>query len=272
MKENIKTLTFLNLLFLTILLLSGAFGGVLGKTVYYLAFVLPITMGIYFIAKQRKTQHGSDDSLKFSIKKQEFIFALPLFAPTLILIILVSLGLNALMSAFGIESTASYSDPFWLAVIIHALIPSIAEELLFRYIPIELLQGAKHGTVIILSSIFFAFAHASLFSIPYALIAGIVFAATDIKAKSILPSFMLHLLNNILSLSLMYGAYTLRLAIFIVLGAASIAGVTVMFVKRKAYAESAKALFTFSKEELTPYPILFVLASLFIAITNIIFS
>lgn len=273
MKENIKLVTFLELLFLTILILSGAFGGVFGKIVYYSAFVMPISLGIYFIAKRRKSKHGARDTLRISIKKQELIFSVPLFAPTVILIILVSFGVSALMSLFGIENTASYgSEPFLLAVVIHALIPAIAEEVLFRYIPIELMSGASNGNIIIVTAIFFSFAHANLFSIPYALIAGIIFAAIDIKTKSILPSLILHFLNNTLSLALMYGAYITRLSIFVALGALSAVCAVIIFIRRKTYADSIRELFVFSRSELAPYPLLFIFASLFIAITNIIFS
>lgn len=272
MKEDIKLVTFINLLFLTILLLSGTLEGAFGKIAYYSAFLIPIAIGIYIIRKQRKTQHGSADTLKISITKQELVFSGPLFAPTLVLIILVSLATSALMSLFGIESTSSYSEPYLLAVLIHALIPAVAEEILFRYIPIELMRGAKQGTVIILSALFFSFAHANLFSIPYALIAGIIFAAIDIKAKSILPSLILHLLNNTLSLSLTYGGYITRLSLLIALGVLSAACAVIILIRRKTYAESARELFTFSRDELCPYPLLFVFASVFIAITNIIFS
>lgn len=272
MKEDIKLVTFINLLFLTILLFSSALEGAFGKIAYYSAFLIPIALGVYIILKRRKMQHGSADTLKISIKNQELIFSAPLFAPTLILILLVSLGTSALMSAFGIESTYSYSEPFLLAVVIHALIPAIAEEILFRYIPIELMRGAKKGTVIILSSLFFSFAHANLFSIPYALFAGIVFAAIDIKTESILPSLILHFLNNTISLSLTYSGYIMRLSVIIALGAVSAACAIIIIIRRKAYAGAARELFTFSRDELCPYPLLFVFASVFIAITNIIFS
>lgn len=272
-KEKIKLVTFIDLLFLLLLLISGAFPGPVGSLLYYAAFLVPIGLGLYFVLKERKTQHGAAPTLEISIKKEELFLSLPLFVPVLALIMLISFGTSALMNSIGVQSSVSYGDePFLLALVIHALVPALAEELLFRYIPTELLKGAKSGTVILITSLTFSFAHANLFSIPYAFIAGFAFAAINLATGSILPSLILHFLNNALSLSLIYASNSLRIAILICLAVLLAASVTAAFIMRRRYAERAASVLSFDKSELIPHPLLFVFASLFIAITNIIFS
>ena len=273
MSERIKLVTFLDLIFLTLLLISGVFGGAAGGIIYYSAFIIPIALGAYFIAKERKTKHGVPDTLKFSIKKEGLVFALPLFVPTLVLIMLISYATVSLMTVLGAQDTSSYgNEPFILAIVIHALIPTLAEELLFRYIPIELMRGAKNGTVITVTALMFSFAHANLFSIPHAFFAGVIFAAIDIAAGSILPSVILHFLNNALSLSLIYASEPILITLLIILGALLLACAVIIAVRKRLYAEKARELFVFARGEITPYPFLFVFAALFIAVTNIIFS
>ena len=84
-------------------------------------------------------------------------------------------------------------------LIIHALLPSFLEEMLFRYLPMKLIAPYSRRLCILLSSAYFALIHFNLFQIPYALLAGLVFITVDLWADSVLPSFILHLLNNVIS-------------------------------------------------------------------------
>ena len=47
MTEAIKATTFMNLIFIIFLMLSGTVGGLFGEVIYYLAFMIPIALGIY---------------------------------------------------------------------------------------------------------------------------------------------------------------------------------------------------------------------------------
>ena len=59
----------------------------------------------------------------------------------------------------------------------------------------------------IISAVFFAFAHCNLYQLFYAFVAGVILATVDLLFDSIWPSVVIHLLNNLVSIFwLRYGA------------------------------------------------------------------
>jgi len=47
MKNALKYIVFLDVIFILLLSLSGFFGGILGYVIYYLAFALPVFLGLW---------------------------------------------------------------------------------------------------------------------------------------------------------------------------------------------------------------------------------
>lgn len=77
-----------------------------------------------------------------------------------------------------------------------AALPAIFEELLFRKV---MLNGArKYGTIfaIMFTAVMFGLIHMNIPQAINAMLIGILFAYLDIKAESILPSVILHFINN----------------------------------------------------------------------------
>ena len=77
-----------------------------------------------------------------------------------------------------------------------AVLPAIFEELLFRKV---MLNGArKYGTIfaIMFTAVMFGLIHMNIPQAINAMLIGILFAYLDIKAESILPSVILHFINN----------------------------------------------------------------------------
>ena len=103
-------------------------------------------------------------------------------------------------------NSASYEYSFSLYNIITGLIflcivPSIAEELLFRCIMLDKLKNKHSLTVsILISSIIFAVLHFDLTNFIPQFIFGIVLCLMAISTKSIFPSILAHFLNNIMLL------------------------------------------------------------------------
>jgi membrane protease YdiL (CAAX protease family) len=108
------------------------------------------------------------------------------------------------MELLGKTNNTSFDEPFILALLLHALIPAVFEELLFRYVPLKLLKDTPRCAVAV-SAILFAFAHVNAFQIPYALFAGALFAMLCYSTGSVIPSIAVHTLNNVFSLVIIYG-------------------------------------------------------------------
>lgn len=81
-----------------------------------------------------------------------------------------------------------------------AIVPAISEEFLFRGAILGALKPYGQGFAIIMSSILFGMVHGNLGQIPFATGGGIFFAFLTIYTGSMLPSMILHGLNNLLSL------------------------------------------------------------------------
>lgn len=195
-KLNILSITYL--LFLILLLLSGSLSGVVSDLVYFLAFIIPLAFGL-ISTRDEKVERG-----RFLVLDSEGLKrTLPVIFPTVSLVIILSY-LTALLIRLitGRTNQVDVGDSFILALINHALLPAILEEALFRYLPMRLLsRHSKRGAVLI-SAFFFSLIHLDLFTIPYAFVAGIIFMTLDIALDSVIPSVIIHFINNALSVSL----------------------------------------------------------------------
>lgn len=271
MTQKIKLITIIDLLFLMILGAAGSVeNDILSDLVYYLAFLIPIALGISHIfgdfGKQSNSMSRKAKLDDFKLTREGAILSLPLIFPEILAVLLISVATSELMALLGQENTASFTEPFIYAVFIHALIPAILEELLFRFVPIKILKG-EEKTAVILSSVMFAFAHANLFQIPYAFIAGLIFAFVYVATGSIFPSVIMHFMNNLVSLTSIYGFggrwLVPTLATF------SLISIIIILIRRRAYAEKIKALFKGNEIYISYLPLLFVAVSLTLAISTV---
>jgi membrane protease YdiL (CAAX protease family) len=203
MKDRIKVAVSCSYGFIFLLILSGLFDGILSEILYYLAFILPIYLGVSAIKRE---QNPDESHLDFGIKLNTdgIVTALPLFLPIISVTALISIATSEFMELLGKSNTTVFDEPFALALLLHALVPAVLEELLFRYVPLKLLKGTPRCAVTV-SAILFAFAHANAFQIPYALFAGALFAMLCYATGSVITSMIAHTLNNVFSLIIIYG-------------------------------------------------------------------
>ena len=112
--------------------------------------------------------------------------------------------LNNTFSLFGIENTGGNIDAgsqpnvllYFLTV---AILPAFVEEFAFRGIVMGVLRPYSPGLAILVSSATFALMHGNFVQLPFTFCCGLVFAYIDIKTNSLLPSIIIHFLNNGLS-------------------------------------------------------------------------
>lgn len=111
---------------------------------------------------------------------------------------------NGVFGLFGVENTGgdfNVGDQpnVLLYILIVAVLPAFAEEFAFRGIVMGILRPYSEGLAILISSAAFALMHGNFVQLPFTFCCGLVFAFIDIKTNSLLPSIIIHFLNNVLS-------------------------------------------------------------------------
>lgn len=106
------------------------------------------------------------------------------------------------LSMFGIENTAGSSYDistvfdFIIVLISVAVVPAFAEEFAFRGIIMGTMRKYGDAFAIIVSSAVFGAFHGNLSQVPFAFILGLVLGFIDCKTNSIIPSIIVHFINN----------------------------------------------------------------------------
>ena len=197
MKRTLSELIFADCLFILFLSLSVFLPGIFGTLFYGAAFAVPVLLLLLMWKKEKTEVFGISVLFSPHSMKLTALWAFPI----IFAVILTSFLTSLLMGAIGIETNAAdYSGNIFYVIAVSALAPAIFEEMLFRYLPLRGLGAESPRLAVIYSSILFALAHCNLFQIPYALIAGVAFAVLDIISGSVLPSILIHFVNNILSI------------------------------------------------------------------------
>lgn len=114
---------------------------------------------------------------------------------------LVSSNFSSIGIEYSLNMDSSSSSVFEniLYAIAVALTPAFAEEFAFRGILMGTLKKYGNSFAIITSAVMFGAMHGNIIQIPFAFILGLVFAYVDCKANSIIPSIIIHFLNNFYS-------------------------------------------------------------------------
>ena len=267
MRGEIRYLSFLNILSVFLLALSGLFEGVGGKILYVLSFALPFAIGASLFKKL------GAKPLKFHTGGVDLKLSLPLVFPIILLIFGASALTSLILGAFGFSDNTELSGSVISLIFNHALMPSLLEEALFRFIPLSfLLRCSKRGAITV-SALFFAFAHCDLFQLPYAFLAGVCFAIVDIAFDSIIPSLIIHFLNN--ALSVLWMLYGDKVGIYFVIALVLLAILSFVpvFIYRRRYAEIFKGTFLKDEKINISYEFLiFIVMTAFVAFTNLFSS
>ena len=205
MKHAVNLYSALTLVFVFLLALSGSLTGIISDAIYILSFLLPVALGFLAhreLKRRREEERGlaENEWYGLSLKSDRALDLALLAVPILGLIFLAAALTSLVLTSLGAVDTPVVREHFAKMLLVHALMPALLEELLFRYLPMKLLAPYSRKWCVILSAAYFALIHPSFFKMPYALLAGVIFIGLDIAMDSILPSVILHFLNNALSL------------------------------------------------------------------------
>lgn len=269
MQRKTSILTFCYSLFLIMLFLSGSLSGILSDLIYYLAFILPIGISLYL------TRFDCGDWKKYlTIDRDGVKRFLPLIFPTISAIILVSIVTSLLIyNLSGKTNDIDVGNSLIVALLTHALLPAVLEEVIFRFLPIKLLAPHSPRAAIIISAFFFSLAHADLFTIPYALVAGVMLMLVDLVCDSIIPSIVIHFINNALSVLMLFmedGPFSIS-GIYVIIILLTVISAIILWETKEDY-EDALILATNKGEgvKLTLGMGLFAALTLAVAIINLL--
>ncbi len=161
--------------------------------------------------------------------------------------------LMVLLESFGVpiptfpDTVEPTATSLWLNVISTAVLPALAEEIVFR----AYVQGALRccGTTasVVLSALLFALFHGNILQVPFAFLMGLILGWLFARTGSILPSVLLHFFNNLMAVVMDYlsarypdlkdgGAVMLLFSAAILLGTI---GAAVLFSRKRCAALTA---------------------------------
>ena len=264
MKRALTRLIFADCLFVLFLSVSSLLGGYFEWPLYAAAFVVP-TLLLLSLPREEDFKMSVFSRSSFSAVSISLVF------PIIFAIFGISFLTSVLMGALGVESGAQdVSGNIFYVIAVSAFAPAVFEEMLFRYLSARLLGTYSKKLTVVYSSILFALAHGNLFQIPYALIAGAMFMAVDLVCTSIMPSLMIHFLNNVLSIVWQREEKdsTFVIAFVTVLLALTLISVVAIYTKRKQFKNAFLPFFEDrSKFEFTYQLGFYIIVMLFLAMS-----
>lgn len=96
------------------------------------------------------------------------------------------------------EQTAPIDSSSGLVMLVFsAIVAPICEELIYRKLLLGSMRPMGETPAILLSSLIFGLAHGNFDQFAYAMLSGIVFAILAVRYRSIIPTIVLHVLNNL---------------------------------------------------------------------------
>ena len=242
-KKTVVRVVALDMIFLLLLIVAGAFSGVLSEIIYVSAYLVPLAVFPWL------SRGNALMKLSPRMKRTDILLCLPLIAPTLGATVGLSALVSYLLSFAGMGGTEMLTGAFFELLILHVLLPAVLEEALFRYVHLSLIAPYSRKSAVLISALIFAVAHCNVAQIPYAFVAGIVFAVLDLACGSILPSVVLHLLNNLASVFWLWdvSAPVFRVPFIVAVAALSVLSLGLVVILRRRYAK--ETLFMFDKND-----------------------
>ena len=103
----------------------------------------------------------------------------------------------------GMNSLTSY--PFWLAIIVNAILIPILEEVVFRgYVFSRLGKAMPAVVAAIISSVVFGLCHGGLVWAIWAGVVGLIICVVRVKTGSIIPGMIFHIIMNTFGMVVSY--------------------------------------------------------------------
>lgn len=198
------TMLVLSYVFVIISFLATSFKSIDTVPMFYMEIFVSVFSAFvpglfYFLISRRSIS----DTIKTSYVRQKELWALVFIGMAVAMAAnTASDMIQTNFSFFGLQNTLDMSVKtnstleIVLYIISTAVVPAFAEEFAFRGILMGTLRKFGDAFAIIASAIVFGAMHGNIVQVPFAFILGLVFAFVDCKTNSILPSIIIHFINN----------------------------------------------------------------------------
>ena len=202
---------FTSVLLLIIIYLLGLYASLLFATTskYVIISILPLTALIVILISSILVKLDFKKAFKFQkFDFKQFMYLLLLLVGTRVLseyiITIIANLFPKLVDDFGVVANTLTVDNIYLGLLTIAILPAIAEELLFRGIVYNSFTK-KYGPIIgiIISALLFGIYHMNWLQGINAFFLGLVFGYAYYKTKSIFAPMIMHFLNNAYGVILM---------------------------------------------------------------------
>lgn len=168
-------------------------------------FAIPLLLFV-LLSKQTFKQTFKDFAFK-KIKPISILYCVIIGLGVSIVISYISTFFSSIISFLGAESIYQQEinveefsiAMFFVTVFASCMLPAFCEEFLHRGMILN--TYSKYGVTfaIVISSVLFGLLHMNIFQCFYAFIVGLFFAYICVYTKSIIPSMIMHFMNNFLS-------------------------------------------------------------------------
>lgn len=159
-----------------------------------------LTLLVYFIIEKiKKTSLAKETDMKMVTGKQMGLTVLGAVGGMFFLNFMLSIlpipadllgDLNS-----GMSSLTSY--PFWLAILVNAILIPILEEVVFRgYLFSRLGKAMPAVVAAVISSVVFGLCHGGLVWAIWAAVTGLIICVVRVKTGSIIPGIIFHIIMN----------------------------------------------------------------------------
>jgi uncharacterized protein len=170
---------------------------------YVVGLALPVLL--YFIIRRIPLSVG----LPFSKARPSVILACAFLGCAVCLLANIPANLIAnLEKVFGFSGSIPdmpLNNNIWVLILYFiniVVIPPIVEEMVFRGLLLQGLRRFGDGFAIIASAIFFGLYHANFVQTVFAVFCGIIMGLVVVRTHSLLPSILIHFMNNGISFAL----------------------------------------------------------------------
>lgn len=198
------TMLVLSYVFVIISFLATSFKSIDTVAMFYMEIFISVfsafVPGLFYFLFSRRS---ISDTIKTSYVRQKELWALVFVGMAVAMVAnTASDMIQTNFSFFGLQNTLDMTSKantpleIVLYIISTAVVPAFAEEFAFRGILMGALRKFGDAFAIIASAIVFGAMHGNIVQVPFAFILGLVFAYVDCKTNSILPSIIIHFINN----------------------------------------------------------------------------
>lgn len=182
----------------------------LNSSLYLLAAIMPITIGIVIFIAGIIANLDFKKSFKFNkFNAGKFFYSFMLYVGVYILanfiLNLVSRVFPNIVTDYSVIESFLNFDNLFLAILVTAVLPACFEEILFRGVILNSFNK-KYGavTAVFVSALLFGIYHMNWLQGIFAFILGIMLGYSYIKTNSLFVPMILHFINNLIAVLMNY--------------------------------------------------------------------